>query len=67
MLSELSNDFKNFRLATKNLEIMDKYNDFKEMTKDELRQIIFNEITTNASRIDASLKNEQLIYSRFQT
>ena len=42
MLSELSNDFKNFRLATKNLEIMDKYNDFKEMTKDELRQIIFN-------------------------
>lgn len=56
MLSELSNDFKNFRLATKNLEIMDKYNDFKEMTKDELRQIIFNEITTNASRIYASLK-----------
>lgn len=56
MLSELSNDFKNFRLATKNLEIMDKYNDFKEMTRDELRQIIFNEISTNASRIDASLK-----------
>lgn len=33
MLSKLSNDFKNFRLATKNLEIMDKYNDFKEMPK----------------------------------
>lgn len=56
MLSELSKQFRNLRLSSTNVEIMDKYRDFDEMPKDEIKKIIFNEIATNASNSNASLK-----------
>ena len=60
MLSDLSQRFKKVRLLANNVSLMDKYQDFDDFSKDELRKLIFNEIMTNASDIkDKSLKNRQ--------
>lgn len=60
MLSDLSKQFRTLRLVTHNMDLMSEYQDFDEFSKNELKQLIFDEIMTNASDIkNKSLKNRQ--------